>query len=215
MRDPDTWADACLAASYLAREKTARCLLLATALIPQIVRAVGFEALSAHSARRGRSLFPNSETACSKNRTSGRHGGGWRTLVADPALFRGSAHCPQDLLFSVRSCRKRSGPARSFDAAALAGIQKQRFKRVDADKVERVWHGTRNTVDTCVNCTVSRPHNEPTRAQRNTGLASDMLPVVHSANVQTLSCHDARVAPSCEPAHATASPELDICDHDF
>ena len=68
------------------------------------------------------------------------------------ALFWGSAHRPQDLFFPSRFSRIRSGHARSHDAAQTqhssaaspsASFRKQRCKRVDAGKVERVWRRTK------------------------------------------------------------------------
>ena len=57
-------------------------------------------------------------------------------------------------------------------ADAPAGIsRKQRSRHVDVGK--KVWHATQNTVDTCGNRTVSRPHNEPTRMEKNSDLATN------------------------------------------
>ena len=117
---------------------------------------------------------------------------------------------------STRTCSKHRRSSSSTVVWCLTGnvtvtfqqmrsleFRKQRYKRVDACKVVRVWRGTRNTVDINVDCTVSHLGNQ--------------LPKL-LARGSTVSLRDAPgacVLASCEPAHPTASPELDIWDHDF
>ena len=143
----------------------------------QTVRALRAEANNAHTARRWRAgtrskmdnhFLPSSETARSKTGRQDDSGGWCRCLGAFPT---GLKTCWSRCLFQCtkrpRTKLRHSSNSTHFWCLTVfltVALHWMRSRRVDIGTLEKVWHGTQNTVDTCVNCTISRPHHEPTRA---------------------------------------------------